>query len=127
MSKKMPKKRSYRPAACGLATILVLLAVGGSGNSAPARGDEERPGYVPTAQEEQLPAELRPQPVFFRTTEPPGTIVVHTQERFLYLVQGEQPRDPLRHRRRARGLPVGGALKPSTASRNGRTGRRRPR
>ena len=26
--------------------------------------------------------------VFFRTTEVPGTIVVHTQERFLYLVQG---------------------------------------
>ena len=25
--------------------------------------------------------------VFFRTTEPPGTIVVHTNERFLYLVQ----------------------------------------
>ena len=26
--------------------------------------------------------------VFFRTNEPPGTIVVNTQERFLYLVQG---------------------------------------
>ena len=84
---KMPKKRSFRSAACGLATILVLLAIGGSGNAAPARGDEERPGYVPTEQEEQLPAELRRQMVFFRTTEAPGTIVVHTQERFLYLVQ----------------------------------------
>jgi lipoprotein-anchoring transpeptidase ErfK/SrfK len=26
--------------------------------------------------------------VLYRTTEPPGTIIVHTNERFLYLVQG---------------------------------------
>ena len=26
--------------------------------------------------------------MFFRTTEPPGTIIVQTSERFLYLVQG---------------------------------------
>ena len=49
---------------------------------------EEQPGYVPTAAEERLPAEYRPQPVFFRTSEPPGTIVIHTEERFLYHVQG---------------------------------------
>ena len=48
----------------------------------------EQPGYVPTPEEELLPAEYRPQPVYFRTNEPPGTIVVHTEERFLYLVQG---------------------------------------
>ncbi len=48
----------------------------------------EQPGYVPTAEEEMLPAELRPQPVFFRTQEPPGTIIIHTAERFLYHVQG---------------------------------------
>src|ERR1044072_5447489 len=51
------------------------------------QADEERPGYVPTEAEEQLPNELRKQMVFFRTTESPGTIIVHTQERFLYLVQ----------------------------------------
>jgi lipoprotein-anchoring transpeptidase ErfK/SrfK len=43
---------------------------------------------MPTEAEEQLAPELRRQMVFFRTTEAPGTIVVHTQERFLYLVQG---------------------------------------
>ena len=48
----------------------------------------EQPGYVPTPEEEMLPAEYRPQPVYFRTNEPSGTIVVHTEERFLYLVQG---------------------------------------
>lgn len=47
----------------------------------------EQPGYVPTPEEELLPAEYRPQPVYFRSNEPPGTIVIHTDERFLYLVQ----------------------------------------
>lgn len=49
---------------------------------------DEQPGYVPTPEEEMLPAQYRPQPVFFRTNEPVGTIIVHTNERFLYLVQG---------------------------------------
>src|SRR5215213_3914271 len=68
-----------------LASTLVLGAANG-GLAAP-QTDEERPGYVPTEAEEQLPNELRRQMVFFRTTEAPGTIIVHTQERFLYLVQ----------------------------------------
>ena len=32
---------------------------------------------------------FRRQLVFFRSTEPPGTIVIHTNERFLYLVLGD--------------------------------------
>jgi lipoprotein-anchoring transpeptidase ErfK/SrfK len=48
----------------------------------------EQPGYVPTPEEELLPAEYRPQPVYFRSDEAPGTIIIHTDERFLYLVQG---------------------------------------
>ena len=74
-----------------LFALLVLLAV----HPIPAAAVEteelqilEEPGYVPTPEEEMLPAEYRPQIVFFRTTEGPGTIIVHTQERFLYLVQG---------------------------------------
>lgn len=47
----------------------------------------EQPGYVPTPEEELLPAEYRPQPVYFRSNEPPGTIIVNSEERFLYLVQ----------------------------------------
>ena len=35
-----------------------------------------------------MPSRYRRQAVFFRTTEAPGTIVVNTNERFLYLVQG---------------------------------------
>jgi len=47
----------------------------------------EQPGVVPTKQESLLPPEFRPQPVYFRSNEPPGTIVINTDERFLYLVQ----------------------------------------
>jgi lipoprotein-anchoring transpeptidase ErfK/SrfK len=49
---------------------------------------EDQPGYVPDAAEDQLDASFQRQPVFFRTTEAPGTIVVDTAARFLYLVQG---------------------------------------
>ena len=34
-----------------------------------------------------LPYEFRRQPVYFRSTEAPGTIVIDTSERFLYLTQ----------------------------------------
>src|SRR5947209_15223916 len=49
---------------------------------------QEQPGLVPDPEEERLPAAYQRQLVFFRSTEPPGTVVVHTSERFLYLVQG---------------------------------------
>jgi len=48
-------------------------------------GDE--PGVVPNAADEQLPLQFRRQVVLYRSTEPPGTIVVQTAERFLYVVQ----------------------------------------
>jgi lipoprotein-anchoring transpeptidase ErfK/SrfK len=49
-------------------------------------GRDDQPGYVPSAEEEQLDPKWEKTVVFFRTTEPPGTIVVNTNERFLYLV-----------------------------------------
>jgi len=45
---------------------------------------DEQPGYVPSPSEEVLPAIYRRQMVYFRTTEKPGTIIVDTEERFLY-------------------------------------------
>jgi lipoprotein-anchoring transpeptidase ErfK/SrfK len=48
-------------------------------------GDE--PGVIPNAADEQLPLQFRRQVVLYRTTEPPGTIIVQTAERFLYVVQ----------------------------------------
>jgi len=47
----------------------------------------DQPGYIPNAADEQLPAKYQRQIVLYRSNEAPGTIVVHTAERFLYLVQ----------------------------------------
>ena len=48
---------------------------------------DDQPGYVPDPTDEHLEGPLERQVVFFRTTEPPGSMVVHTNERYLYLVQ----------------------------------------
>jgi lipoprotein-anchoring transpeptidase ErfK/SrfK len=48
---------------------------------------DDQPGYVATPEEENLPAQYRRQLVFYRTNEPPGTIIIDTPGRFLYLVQ----------------------------------------
>ena len=47
----------------------------------------DQPGYQPTPEEEQLTGAYERQEVFFRTAEAPGTIVIDTSQRFLYLVQ----------------------------------------
>jgi lipoprotein-anchoring transpeptidase ErfK/SrfK len=49
--------------------------------------DVDKPGYVPTQEEENLPSQYKRTMVFFRSNEPPGTIVVDTPSRFLYIVQ----------------------------------------
>jgi lipoprotein-anchoring transpeptidase ErfK/SrfK len=48
---------------------------------------EDQPGFVPNEADEALAPQFQRQMVLYRTTEPPGTIIVHTSERFLYLVQ----------------------------------------
>ena len=67
----------------------ILLAAISISTLASAQGQDpgDQPGYVPTPAEEQLPAEYRHQMVFFRSSEAPGTVIVHTSERFLYIVQ----------------------------------------
>jgi lipoprotein-anchoring transpeptidase ErfK/SrfK len=49
---------------------------------------DDQPGVVPDPREERLPAAYQRQAVFYRSNEPPGTIVVDTADRYLYLVQG---------------------------------------
>ncbi len=49
---------------------------------------DEKPGYIPPTEAEQLSDVWERQIVFFRTSEPAGTIIISTKERFLYLVQG---------------------------------------
>jgi lipoprotein-anchoring transpeptidase ErfK/SrfK len=47
----------------------------------------DQPGLIPDPADEQLSSQFQRQIVLYRTTEPPGTIVIHTSERFLYVVQ----------------------------------------
>jgi lipoprotein-anchoring transpeptidase ErfK/SrfK len=44
------------------------------------------PDIVPVPGEEQLAAHLRKTPVFYRSSLPPGSIVVDTSEKYLYLI-----------------------------------------
>ncbi len=48
--------------------------------------DVETPGVVP--QQEEAAPQFQKQVVFFRSNEEPGTIIIHTSERYLYLVMG---------------------------------------
>ena len=47
----------------------------------------DQPGYVPNEADEQLDPKWQKTVVFYRTAEAPGTIIVHSSERFLYVVQ----------------------------------------
>jgi lipoprotein-anchoring transpeptidase ErfK/SrfK len=47
---------------------------------------EPDPGVDHTARDAELPPELRRTPVFYRSDYPPGTIIVNTADRFLYLI-----------------------------------------
>ena len=66
---------------------LMLSATLGFAQQATQQVDGDQPGLV-ADDSFQLDPEFRKQVVLYRTTEPPGTIIVHTAERFLYLVQG---------------------------------------
>ena len=76
-------------AAAGTAVLCSMpMTVTGQG-SIPAESIADRaPGQDSNGQF-VLPYEYRRQAVFYRTTEQPGTIIVNTSDRFLYLVQGD--------------------------------------
>jgi len=85
----------------------------------------DQPGLVPD-ESVQLPPQFQRQMVLYRTTEPPGTIIVHTSERFLYLVQGNGRRHSLRGcASAARDSSGRGPVEDHPQGRSGRTGRRR--
>jgi lipoprotein-anchoring transpeptidase ErfK/SrfK len=51
---------------------------------------DDQPGQIAPEGENDVEPVYRKQPVFYRTTEQPGTIIIDTENRFLYLVQGNQ-------------------------------------
>jgi len=70
-----------------LFALLLLFAATPSAHAQNAAGGD-RPGYVPSEDEEQLDPKWEKTVVFYRTAEAPGTIIVNTNERFLYLILG---------------------------------------
>jgi len=78
--------------ASGAALASLLLVSASAQRFTGPRPDQQmepdQPGYVATSEDEQLPPQYQRQEVFFRTSEAPGTLVVNTAERFIYLVQG---------------------------------------
>ncbi len=68
--------------------LILLTFVAAPRALAQIGGDGDQPGYVPTEQEEQLDPKWEKTVVFYRTAEAPGTVIVNTNERFLYLVLG---------------------------------------
>jgi len=76
----------------GLMTLAASGMLIGVLAKAQAASDEaltdDKPGYVPSAEQEQLDPQFQRTAVFYRTNEAPGTIIVQTSERYLYLVQG---------------------------------------
>jgi lipoprotein-anchoring transpeptidase ErfK/SrfK len=85
---------SFRPLLLALLATCLLAAVGRAQygapfelrNMAPTVEDAE-PGREPPPENKVLPEVYRRQPVFYRTSEAPGTIIIDTSERFLYLIQ----------------------------------------
>jgi lipoprotein-anchoring transpeptidase ErfK/SrfK len=70
--------------------MLGLMAIADSAVAQPGRSMaiDDQPGVVPDPRDERLPAAYQRQAVFYRTSEPAGTIIVDTADRYLYLVQG---------------------------------------
>jgi len=69
---------------------VVSVGLAGATPAAFAQGREmnigDQPGYIPD--DEEVSPEFKRTAVFFRTTEAPGTIIISTSERFLYVIQG---------------------------------------
>ncbi len=74
--------------AAGLAIAALTAPALGQARPAEQMDVLDEPGRVPTAEEEQLPPQYQRQVVFFRTNEAPGTIVVDSNSRHMYLVAG---------------------------------------
>ena len=77
-------------AAAMLSAIALPAFAQSFGRTNPITMEEPAPGVDDTARDVELPPEYRRTPVFYRSDYPPGTIIVNTADRFLYLVKDNQ-------------------------------------
>ena len=71
---------------CFAIALFALLAAPGAFAQANRNGDDQ-PGLVANPDDEQLDPKWQKTVVFYRTNEAPGTIIVQSNERYLYVVQ----------------------------------------
>ena len=85
-----PRSNLLRLISMSVGIVLGLAANADRVDAQPGRtmAIDDQPGMCPIRVEERLPAAYQRQAVFYRTNEPPGTIIVDTADRYLYLVQG---------------------------------------
>jgi lipoprotein-anchoring transpeptidase ErfK/SrfK len=73
---------------CAIATTVTMAVTLSSQAMAQYnRNGDDQPGLVASADDEQLDPMWQKTVVFYRTTEAPGTIIIQSNERYLYVVQ----------------------------------------
>ncbi len=84
--------RSPLPLAALILALLMLAAAPAAaqffGRLTEPTIEDVAPGVDHGSSEEGIGEEWRKRPVFYRTDQPPGTIIVNTNDRYLYLVMG---------------------------------------
>ncbi len=78
-------------AAFGAALAVLAGAFANAQTAVPGQDEmniADQPGYQPSPDEEQLTGAFEKQEVFFRGNEAAGTVIIDTQQRFLYVLQG---------------------------------------
>ena len=74
-------------AALCLVSAQVPAQIGSDGTYTPTMEDVA-PGIDHGGSDASLPPEFQKQAVFYRSQQPPGTIIIDTSERHLYLIEG---------------------------------------
>jgi lipoprotein-anchoring transpeptidase ErfK/SrfK len=87
MSSMLLLRRSLIQIALAASLAFSTLAVLTTAASAQGRDDDDQPGFIPDPSAEKLDPKYQKTVVFYRTNEAPGTIIVQTSERYLYVVQ----------------------------------------
>ena len=67
--------------------VAVAVTFSSQASAQANRNGDDQPGLVANPDDEQLDPKWQKTVVFYRTTEPPGTIIVQSNERYLYVVQ----------------------------------------
>jgi lipoprotein-anchoring transpeptidase ErfK/SrfK len=91
-----PGSASAGRAIAAITALLLTLGladpVAAQARAMPSTGEmlqvDDQPGRVSTEEVIIRDGPYARQVVYFRSTEPPGTLIIHTSERFAYLVQG---------------------------------------